>query len=242
MSKKIEICAIIPARSGSKQIKDKNILKFNGKPSLYYSIKASFKSSLISKVLFSSDSKKYLNIAKKYKPDFLHLRSKKNSRSNSTDLDFLKEIYHYLDDKYNYRPDVFALLRANNPTKSLRDINSAINAFSKNFKKYSSLRSVNLMSETSYKTFYTKKNALFGVMTNSSKVDNLNLPKEKFRNTYSGNGCIDLIKTNNIKNGILHGNKCYAYVTQDVCVDIDYKNDVDYAKFILKNKKKNYIK
>ena len=224
MSKKIEICAIIPARSGSKQIKDKNIVKVDGKPSLYFSMKASFKSKLISKVLFSSDSKKYLNIAKKYKPNFLHLRSKKNSKSNSTDLDFLKEIYHYLVDEFNYRPDVFALLRANNPTKSLRDINGAINVFSKNFKKYSSLRSVNVMSETSY------------------KIDNLNLPKEKFGNTYSGNGCIDLIKTNNITNGILHGNKCYAYVTKDICVDIDYKNDIEYAKFILKNNKEYYVK
>lgn len=241
MSKKIEICAIIPARSGSKQIKDKNILKFNGKPSLYFSIKAALKAKSINRVLFSSDSKKYLNIAKKYKPDFLHLRSKKNSKSNSTDLDFLIEIYHYLIKEFNYRPDVFALLRANNPTKSMRDINSAISVFSKNFNRYSSLRSVNIMSETSYKTFYIKKCILHGVMTNSTKVDKLNLPKEKFGNTFSGNGCIDLIKTDNIKNKILHGKKCYAYVTKDICVDIDYKNDITYANYILKNFK-NYIK
>lgn len=238
--KKIEICAVIPARSGSKQIKDKNILKFSGKPSMYYSIKAAQNCKKISKVLFTSDSKQYINIAKKYNPDFLHLRSKKNSSPKSTDYDFLKEVYFFLIDKYNYKPDVFALLRANNPTKSMEDINGAVDFFLKNYKSYSALRSVNLMSETSYKTFYIKKNILHGVMTNNSKIDKLNLPKEKFINTYTGNGSIDLIKVKNIDKKFLHGNKCYGYVTKHICVDIDYKNDIDYANFILK--KKDYIK
>lgn len=238
--KNIEICAVIPARSGSKQIKDKNILKFGGKPSLYYSLKAARVCKKINKVLFTSDSKRYINIAKKYNPDFLHLRSKKNSSSKSTDLDFLKEVYFYLVEKYNYKPDVFALLRANNPTKSMEDINGAVNFFLKNYQSCSALRSVNLMSETSYKTFYIKKNILHGVMTNNSKIDKLNLPKEKFANTYIGNGCIDLIKTKNIEKKFLHGNKCYGYVTKHICVDIDYKNDIEYAKSILK--KKIYIK
>lgn len=238
--KKIEICAVIPDRSGSKQIKDKNILKFNGKPSLYYSLKAAKICKKIDKVLFTSDSKKYINIAKKYNLDFLHLRSKKNSTSKSTDLDFLKEVYFYLLEKYNYRPDVFALLRANNPTKSMEDINNAISFFLKNYKSCSALRSVNLMSETSYKTFFIKNKILCGIMTNNSKIDKLNLPKEKFKNTFTGNGCIDLVKTKNIVKNILHGNKCYAYVTKHICVDIDYKNDIEYANFILK--KNIYLK
>ncbi len=238
--KKIEICAVIPARAGSKQIKNKNILNFFGKPSLYYSLKAAKTCKKINKVLFTSDSKKYINIAKKYYPDFLHLRSKKNSNSKSSDLDFLKEVYFHLLEKYNYKPDVFALLRANNPTKSMKDVNSSINFFLKNYKSFSGLRSVNLMNEASYKTFYIKNNILFGVMTNKSRIDKLNLPKEKFKKTYTGNGCIDLIKTKNIKKNILHGNRCYGYVTKHICVDIDYKNDIDYANFILK--KNIYLK
>ena len=235
MIKNIEICAIIPARSGSKQIKHKNIFKFNGKPSLYYSIKAAKLSKKINKIVFSSDSKKYLSIASKYKPHILHLRSKVNSRSTATDLDFLSEIYKYLYRKLNYKPDVFALLRANSPTKSMKDINNAINLFLKNYNKFSSLRSVNLMNETSYKTYYIKKNTLISVMTNKSKIDNTNIPKEKFRNTFAGNGCIDLIKTSNLKKRILYGNKCYAFIPKHRCVDIDYKDDISIANFTLKN-------
>ena len=72
MKKKLTTCAVIPARSGSKIVKDKNIVKLNGHPIMSYSISIAKKSTQIDKVVFSSDSKKYLNIAKKYKPDIIH--------------------------------------------------------------------------------------------------------------------------------------------------------------------------
>ena len=61
-----QIWAFIPARSGSKSIKNKNIIKLNGIHLIGYSIKFSKKIKKVSKTIFSSDSKKYLKIAKKY--------------------------------------------------------------------------------------------------------------------------------------------------------------------------------
>lgn len=238
--KKIEICSIIPARSGSKTIKNKNILKINNFPMMSYSIYASKKSKFINKTLFTSDSKKYIRIAKKFKPDFLHLRSKKNASDIATDLDFLKEVKKYLTKEFNYNPDLFVLLRANTPTRNVKDIDNAIKIFLKNKSKYTGLRSVSLMSETSYKTFYIKNKKLVGIMKKSFDIDNLNLPKEKFKKTYSGNGCIDIIKSENIDKGILNGNKVYAYVPKNLCIDIDYFDDIETAKILIK--KKNYLK
>ena len=63
------IC-IIPARSGSKRIKNKNIINFFGKPLIYWSILAAKKSRLFSKIYISTDSKKIINLTKKYKVDF----------------------------------------------------------------------------------------------------------------------------------------------------------------------------
>mgnify|MGYP006156513859 CR=1 FL=1 len=57
--------ALIPARSGSKRIKDKNILKINGHPLLAYTIKAAIQCKLFNKVICVTDSKKYAKIAKK---------------------------------------------------------------------------------------------------------------------------------------------------------------------------------
>ena len=67
---------IIPARSGSKKIKNKNIIKFKGKPLLAHSI-ISGKKLKLGKVVVSSDSKEYLKIAFKFGADLLHLRPKK---------------------------------------------------------------------------------------------------------------------------------------------------------------------
>mgnify|MGYP001455067933 CR=1 FL=1 len=54
--------AIIPARSGSQGLKNKNILKLNGKPLIGYTIKAALKSKKISEVIVSTDSKKIAKI------------------------------------------------------------------------------------------------------------------------------------------------------------------------------------
>lgn len=55
--------AIIPARSGSKGLKDKNIRSLNGKPLLSYSIEAALQSGIFDRVMVSTDSEEYSEIA-----------------------------------------------------------------------------------------------------------------------------------------------------------------------------------
>ena len=55
--------AIIPARGGSKRIKNKNIISFAGKPMIYYPINAAKKSKIFDFIHVSSDSNKILNLA-----------------------------------------------------------------------------------------------------------------------------------------------------------------------------------
>ena len=58
--------AIIPARSGSKRIKNKNIKLFCGKPIIYYSINEAKKSKIFQKIIVSTDSEKIKKISEKY--------------------------------------------------------------------------------------------------------------------------------------------------------------------------------
>lgn len=61
--------AIIPARSGSKGLPDKNIRPLNGKPLLAYSIEAALASGLFDTVHVSTDSERYADIARQYGAD-----------------------------------------------------------------------------------------------------------------------------------------------------------------------------
>ena len=141
---------------------------------------------MIAKVVFTSDSNHYLNLASKYKPDILHKRSKKNSSDKATDLDFLKEIINYLDKKKNYNPDLIVLLRGNCATRNIKNLNKGINLFKKNLKKYTSMRSVTKMSETSFKTFEIQSNKLKGILFKSFNAEKINRPKEMFPETFAG--------------------------------------------------------
>ena len=75
MNNKIQILAIIPARSGSKGLKNKNIKFLNGHPLLAYSIKAGLSSNNIDRVICSTDSKKIRDIARDYGADVPFIRA-----------------------------------------------------------------------------------------------------------------------------------------------------------------------
>lgn len=74
---------IIPARSGSKRIKNKNFKNFKGQPIITYSILTALKSKIFSKIVVSTDSKKYYKYLNRFDVD-ISLRSKKLSNNSAT--------------------------------------------------------------------------------------------------------------------------------------------------------------
>ena len=58
----MKILGVIPARSQSKGIKDKNIQIIRGKELIYYTIKRAKESKMIDYLISSTDSQKYNNI------------------------------------------------------------------------------------------------------------------------------------------------------------------------------------
>ncbi len=76
--------AIIPARSGSKGLKDKNIKLLNEKPLLYYSINAAIKSKMFDEIMVSTDSQKYADIAISFGASVPFLRNDLLSNDNAS--------------------------------------------------------------------------------------------------------------------------------------------------------------
>ncbi|MFR3385282.1 MAG: cytidylyltransferase domain-containing protein [Lachnospiraceae bacterium] len=84
--------AIIPARSGSKGLKDKNIKLLNGKPLIAYSIEAAKKSEIYSHILVSTDSERYGEIAIQYGAEVPFYRSEENASDVASSWDVVKEV------------------------------------------------------------------------------------------------------------------------------------------------------
>jgi CMP-N-acetylneuraminic acid synthetase len=78
----MSILAVIPARGGSKGIKNKNLISLSGKKLIQYTIEEAKKSSKINKIFVSSDSKKILDFSKKFRVSTIQ-RPKKFSRSKA---------------------------------------------------------------------------------------------------------------------------------------------------------------
>jgi len=117
----MKICALIPARGGSKGIHLKNIKKVNNIPLINYSIKAAIESKLINETYLSTDNIKISNIAKKYNNKIKIIgRSKKTSTDQATTESLIDEFTKL----YDY--DILVLIQPTNVFVNSRYLNEGI--------------------------------------------------------------------------------------------------------------------
>lgn len=113
--------AIIPARSGSKGLPDKNIINLNGKPLMYYTIQAAIDSECFAEVMVSTDSEKYAEIARSCGAQVPFLRSEAMSSDTAGSWDAVREVltnYQKLGKKFDY----VTLLQPTSPLRTAEDI------------------------------------------------------------------------------------------------------------------------
>ena len=122
--------ALIPARGGSKKIKNKNIKIFLGKPLVFWTIEAAIKSKMFSKIYLSTDSIKMINLVKKFKEIKILKRSKILSGDNVVMFDVIKNFYESLDLK-NFEFKGLVLLQPTSPLRTKEDIVKSCKLFNK---------------------------------------------------------------------------------------------------------------
>jgi CMP-N,N'-diacetyllegionaminic acid synthase len=238
MYKKKKIVCIIPARAGSKGIRNKNISKILGKPLIFFAIRQAMSSKYIDKIIFSTDSIKYANYAKKLGVNVEKLRPKKYAQDNSRDIDLFR--YELLNlKKQNFYPDIYVNLRPTSPMRSHKDIDNAIKKLVNNI-KYDSIRSVTENNFVIQKTWFVRKNSLINTVSNSSKIEEWNLPRQELEKSFIQTGSIDIGRTDNIiiKNSMT-GKKIMPFIEEFFC-DIDKESDLLNAENLAKKTKKLY--
>jgi len=165
-----KILCIIPARSGSKGIKNKNILNYKGFPLLTWSIKQAMSCKYNMRIIVSTDTKQYADIALKYGAEVPFLRPNNISEDLSTDFEFINHCVNWLKEHENYSCDIILQLRPTSPTRKIEDINKALDLFIKNRYKYDSLRSVIALEKSPYKMYYINNNTLKPLFKNINNI------------------------------------------------------------------------
>ena len=120
------ILAVIQARSGSKGIPKKNIYPINGYPLISYTIAAANESQHISRLIVSTDSDEFVDIAKSYGAEAPFLRPKNLSGDKVTSVDSLHHAVLQAEDYYKEKFDIVIELPCVSPLRDARDIDNAL--------------------------------------------------------------------------------------------------------------------
>lgn len=123
-----ETVAVIPARSGSKSIHNKNIKAFNGKPLIAWTIEQA-KLSDVSRVVVTTDCPEICEVAIKYGAEVPYLRDAKLAGDKIAIEPVIIDVLDYLRRVDSYTPSCVALLMPTSPFRTVRDVNEALSIF-----------------------------------------------------------------------------------------------------------------
>jgi CMP-N,N'-diacetyllegionaminic acid synthase len=128
MPAKPTVIGMIPARSGSKRIKDKNVRFLEGHPIIGYAIAAAQASGVFDSILVSTDSEEYAAMARHYGADVPFLRPAELATATSPDFEWIDETLTHLR-RAGRSYDCFSILRPSSPLRQADTIRRAWAAF-----------------------------------------------------------------------------------------------------------------
>ena len=238
MSDKNILC-LIPARSGSKGVPDKNIKLLNKKPLMVYSIEQAMKSKYKSSmsIIVTTDSEEYAEIARKYGAEAPFLRPSSMSQDLSSDLEFMKHAVNWLKYNKNQEYDIILQLRPTQPLRKVEDIDRCLSLFLGDYENYDSLRTVVEFDKSPYKMYkITNKTLLTPLFKSVDNIKNepFNQCRQNLPKTYLHNGYIDIVKVSLLEKNIISGEKIFPFVMdKNATIDIDTEDDWKKAENII---------
>jgi CMP-N,N'-diacetyllegionaminic acid synthase len=126
-----KIIGIIPARSGSQSVHNKNIRAFHGKPLIAWTIECALASNL-DRVIVSTNDDGIKDIALKYGAEVPFIRPDDLSDSFSGIEPVLRHTYEYLKEAEQYEADILVMLLPTSPFRHVNDVNMAIQMYINN--------------------------------------------------------------------------------------------------------------
>jgi len=203
------IAALIPARAGSKRVPGKNIKELGGIPLLVYSIRTALECPSIDAVYVSTEDAATINIASRVGANII-TRPEALAQDASTDYDVVNHALTKMPEDV----DLIVYLRPTTPFREVEVVQQAIETFRGG--SYSSLRSVELLSENVYKCF---------CLNGFHYLCKIPYDFNDYPDTYKGNGYVDIVHPFSASPGLvrekqLWGDTIFGFLTEQV-IEID---------------------
>ena len=227
---KFRCLAVIPARGGSKGIKNKNIFILAGKPLISYTIREAEKAKLVDKVIVSTDSPQIRKIAQALGAEAPFLRPPFLAKDITPMYPVIRHALKYLNNKGD-KFDIVIILQPTSPLRSAEDIDKAILALVNSGDD--SLVSVCPAKHSPYWMKIIKKGRLYPLMNSHNFTRRQDLPE-----VYRPSGAIYATRAKIIlKDKKLLGSKVIPFIMEeDKSVDVDSLMDLRLAELFLKQR------
>lgn len=120
-----KVLALIPARAGSKGLPRKNIRPFRGKPLLQWSVEHGLSSRYVDKVVVTTDSEEFANVARKCGAVAPFIRPKSLASDMAASVDVILHAVDFLEERGEMF-DILVLLEPTSPLREPQDIDDAL--------------------------------------------------------------------------------------------------------------------
>lgn len=223
--------AIIPARSGSKGLKDKNIKLLNEKPLLAYTIEAAKSSGLFNEIFVSTDSEKYAKLAREWGASVPFLRSDELSTDTASSWDVVKDAIRRYQD-IGKRFDTVTLLQPTSPLRTKEDILAGFNKMNEK-----NANAVVAVCEVDHSPLWSNTLPEDFSLTNFLSLDLINTPRQSLPIYYRINGALYIVKTEYLMStNNIYADKSFAVImSKEHSIDIDDVMDFIIAEALVKD-------
>lgn len=233
----MNVVAIIPARGGSKGIKRKNLVEFNGKPLVAHSIIHALESQLVNRVIVSTDDEEIASVAREYGAEVPFLRPKELAEDHVLDLPVFEHALKFLEEAEGDRPDLVVHLRPTTPYRKPAWIDEAVRLLA-DHPEADSVRSVSEPDKHPYRMFTIGPDGFLDpIMKHEHPVPYL-LRRQDLPPVYYYNCVIDVTRPATIfgKNSMT-GDRIFPYIMDpDEVIDIDSMRDLQIAQCLFGGK------
>jgi len=236
LRKKQTILGIVSARSGSKSIPSKNIALVAGKPLMAYTIEAALDAGCIDRLIVSTDSRAYANVACTFGAEVPFLRPARLARDDTPGIEPVLHAVQWLEEHQNYRPDYVMLLQPPCPLRTAQDITRSVQLA----QRHRAEAVVSVVSAPHH-PYWIKSISQDGRLRDFLPSAEAFTRRQDLPPAYAENGAIFLVARGILlKQRTFYPDRTYAYVMPpERSLDIDSPWDLHLAELILGDRLKH---